>query len=91
MFCLQESLSVVYGVVGLYTTVRDVVSTHRSVTAASTSTRRPANCFNFLRQLQVLEKAGDETVATFTETRLQAVPIDKILTCLVAMYSHFGV
>lgn len=76
---MEESLSVVYGVVGQYGTIRDVVSTHRSVTAASTATRRPANCFNFLRQLQVLEKAGDESVATFTETQLQSVLIEQIL------------
>lgn len=59
----------IYCVVGKYATMAEVVKCHREVTAETTSTRRSANCFNFLRQLQVLEKAGDAGLASFKDAR----------------------
>lgn len=60
-------MAVIYCVVGNYATMAEVVKRHREVTAEATTTRRSANCFNFLRQLQVLEKAGDSALANFTD------------------------
>lgn len=61
-------MKVIYCVVGTYSTISEVVKCHRSVTAESTSTRRSANCFNFLRQLQVLSKSGDAAVNNFHDS-----------------------
>ncbi len=37
------------------------------ITMATTKTRRPPNCFNFLRQLEILGRAGhDGTAEAFT-------------------------
>ena len=38
------------------------------ITLASTTTRRPPNAMNFIRQLEVLQKSGDET--DFTADRI---------------------
>lgn len=55
---LQDTLRTVHGVVGKFSNMQDVVNNHRHVTMASTGTRRSAHCFNLLRQIEVLSKAG---------------------------------
>ncbi|CAL1136878.1 unnamed protein product [Cladocopium goreaui] len=54
----KESLVAIYVTAGVYTNVRDVVFTNRGITLGSTKTRRPPNAFNFLRQLEILQKGG---------------------------------
>ncbi|CAJ1371839.1 unnamed protein product [Effrenium voratum] len=61
----KASMSTIYGSVGRYGSVRDQVFANRGVTLASSSTRRAPNCFNFLRQAEVLERSG--AASDFTE------------------------
>lgn len=62
----QASLRVVYGAVGRYGGVKDRLNAHRGITMGSVATRRAPNCFNFLRQIQILEKSGLDGKKTFT-------------------------
>lgn len=60
----------VYGAVGRYGGVKDRLNAHRGITLGSVATRRAPNCFNFLRQIQILEKSGADGRRQFTVSRI---------------------
>lgn len=63
-------MKVVHGAVGRYGGVKDRLNAHRGITLGSIKTRRSPNCFNFLRQVQILEKAGGDAKKAFTDSRI---------------------
>ena len=57
--CLSEvSLRVVHGAVGMYSGVKARLAQHRNITMQSVSTRRAPNCFNLIRQVEILQQSG---------------------------------
>ena len=55
---VKMSLATVHSVVCRVKDLRDSVEKARSITTASTSTRRPVNCFNHLHMLRLLKVEG---------------------------------
>ena len=68
MFCVawQASLATLHGAVQHYSSIRDVIFAARGFTM-SANTRKPPHCFNFLRQAEVLAKAGMTATAQFQD------------------------
>ncbi|CAK9076667.1 unnamed protein product [Durusdinium trenchii] len=56
----KKSMSVIYGTVAHFSTLRDVVHCNRGISMAAAATRKAPNAFMFCRQLDVLRKAGDD-------------------------------
>ena len=56
--CRKASVKTVWAVVGTYASEREQVMANRGITMASSMTRRAPHAFNFLRQVEVLSKAG---------------------------------
>ena len=54
----KVSARTVYCTAPAFGSLRDQVFANRGITLQSTSTRRPPHCFNFLRQVECLAKAG---------------------------------
>ncbi|CAK9043568.1 FO synthase subunit 1 [Durusdinium trenchii] len=57
----KASVRVVHGAVGQYATPKDAIWASRGITLSTTQTRRPPNAMNFIRQLEILKKSGEES------------------------------
>lgn len=59
-WCPESSIRSVHGVVGNFASVKEQVHCNRSVSMASSATRKAPNAFMFCRQIDVLKRASSE-------------------------------
>ena len=67
--CVQASVGTVHCAVQNYASIKDVIYASRGFTMAA-MTRKPPHAFNFLRQAEVLAKAGTSIANQFQDQGL---------------------
>ena len=85
----EASSRTIHAVVGSYRSIRDQVMANRGLTLQSTSTRRAPNCFNFLRQVEVLSRAGHGTAKQQFEDARTEIYFPLVQTLPRKFYSLF--